>query len=83
MPTNLIGVQVKGYDTPVHEGPGHIVDGIAFGHLGDAVIVTITRGGRALSVKLRGNAIDMVGGCFAEAVVAVNAVERDGRETMQ
>lgn len=83
MDNQTIGLRVRGIDMPVHDGPGHIVDGIAFGHLDDEVFVTITRDGRAFTVRMRGETIDRVAGLFAEAIHAATAAEQPSLETMQ
>ena len=83
MNNQMIGLGVKGIEMPVHDGPAHAADGIAFGHLADEVFVTITRDGRALTVRMRGDVIDRVAGLFAEAIHAATAAERPSLETMQ
>lgn len=83
MDKQLIGLRVKGIDMPVHDGPGHIDDGIAFGQLQDEVFVTITRDGRAFTVRMRGDTIDSVAALFAEAIHAATAAEQPSLERMQ
>lgn len=78
-----IMLRVRGCDMPVYQSAGHVHDGIAFGVLGDAVFVTISRGGRAFYVRLSGDEIDAVAGLLADAVFAATRAEAPTRGTVQ
>lgn len=62
----FIALEVKG----VSLSPGNDEDGIAVGHMGGNVFITITRGGMAHYVRLQGDDIDIVAGLMADAMSA-------------
>jgi hypothetical protein len=65
-----VALRVQGVDLPVYRSTGNVVDGIAVGQMGKEVFITITSGGEAFYVRLRGDQIDNFAGLIASAVIA-------------
>lgn len=79
----LIALEVKGVSLPVQRAPGNDEDGIAVGHMGGDVFITITRRGMAHYVRLQGDDIDIVAGLIADAMSAATRVAPPTTETRQ
>lgn len=78
-----LALEVKGLSLPVYLAPGNIQDGIAIGHMGGDVFITLSRGGKAQFVRLQGDDIDIVARLMADAMSAATRAAPPTMETRQ
>lgn len=81
--TQLIALKVQGVDLPVRRAPGNDADGIAIGHMGNEVFITISYRGDAYYVRLGGDDIDLVAHLMANAMSIATRADAPSMETRQ